>query len=335
MTASEVPEAVTNGSIDEQIYRIPKGQLRNCHGLLYSEFKRGLNPRYFVVWRDIALGHATLVAGAMALIQCQKLWPGAWSIFIVAGALFFGFTLAFLNLFMHEATHNNLAKSSKVNDWLADWTIGIFFGQSIQAYRTVHFGHHQHHGTTMDTEHSYFDPLNMHFVVGGLFGIRAFRVARKRNAIVSSGSKVPPGAQRNALLRGLILNGAIVGCSLITGYWTLGIAWTAGVLSIYPLLNALRQFLEHRDEWAPDNVDYAETEHGRINRLFGDSVFAQTFGGAGFNRHLLHHWEPNVSYTRLRDLERFLMDCDCAPLFQHRQTTYGRLLVHFLRKSFR
>jgi len=33
------------------------------------------------------------------------------------------------------------------------------------------------------------------------------------------------------------------------------------------------------------------------DRLFGDDFFSCTFGGAGFNRHLLHHWEPQISYT--------------------------------------
>src|SRR5262249_47188483 len=109
------------------------------------------------------------------------------------------------------------------------------------------------------------------------------------------------------------------------------VAWAAGLLSVYPFFNALRQLLEHRDELADDSVNYAEVAHGRINRLFGDSLLAQAVGGAGFNRHLLHHWEPQVSYTRLADVEAFVLKTDYAELFRSRQTTYPRAFRELAR----
>ena len=59
--------------------------------------------------------------------------------------------------------------------------------------------------------------------------------------------------------------------------------------------------------------------------MFGDGLIAQTMGGAGYNRHLMHHWEPGVSYTRLPDLERFLADTPLAAVMARRTTTYGRI----------
>jgi hypothetical protein len=89
--------------------------------------------------------------------------------------------------------------------------------------------------------------------------------------------------------------------------------------------------LEHRAEDARADVDYRVTDHGAVSRMFGDSLVARTFGGAGFNRHLLHHWEPTVSYTRLAELERFLLDTDAAAVVQARRTTYGETLVRLMR----
>ena len=46
---------------------------------------------------------------------------------------------------------------------------------------------------------------------------------------------------------------------------------------------------------------YCAACHGTSAK--GDGPLASTLGGAGFNRHLLHHWEPKISYTRFRELE--------------------------------
>jgi fatty acid desaturase len=320
-----------NLSVDEQIYRLPKAELRSrTGGVSYPEFKRLLRPRYGVVWRDILVGYAALVVLMALMFLAQRTSPWLGAISLLPAALLFGYAFAYLNLFFHEAAHRNLAADPAWSDCLADWFVGIFFGQSIAAYRVVHFGHHQHHGTPLDSEHSYFDPCNMRFILGSIFGVRAFRVARQRGAI----SEVEPSirrAARVALLRGMFLNGTVVLTTFFTGHWMAGVAWALGMLSVFPFFNALRQLLEHRDELASDHSNYSEIAHGRINRLFGDSLLAQTLGGAGFNRHLLHHWEPQLSYTRLKELEEFVLDCDCAPLFRQKQTTYSGTFFRLFR----
>jgi SAM-dependent methyltransferase len=98
-----------------------------------------------------------------------------------------------------------------------------------------------------DTEHSYLDPLNVRFVFGSLFGMRAIMVAGKREEFVCSSNRVPKRSSRKALARGLVLNAAIVGGFFFAGFSTVSFAWTLGVLSLVPFFNALRQLLEHRD----------------------------------------------------------------------------------------
>src|SRR6266850_1585222 len=87
----------------------------------------------------------------------------------------------------------------------------IFFGQSIAAYRTVHFGHHQNHGMPADSEHSYFDVLNMRFLVGSLFGVRVLKVVRERQKFAVETKQEIKSASRRAFVRGLLLNSLIVG----------------------------------------------------------------------------------------------------------------------------
>jgi hypothetical protein len=65
-------------------------------------------------------------------------------------------------------------------------------------------------------------------------------------------------------------------------------------------------------------------------RCFRGRLFASVFGAAGFRSHLIHHWDPQVHCTRLRDVERFLMDTKAAaPLRSATSsypTTFSRLL---------
>ena len=103
----------------------------------------------------------------------------------------------------------------------------------------------------------------------------------------------------------------------------------------FPFFGALRQLLEHRDEYADPTVDYAVIEHGAIHRLFGDGLIANTLGGVGFNRHLLHHWEPQVSYTRLRELECYLIDTESAVYLREHQTTYWQTFWRMFRPVWR
>jgi len=96
------------------------------------------------------------------------------------------------------------------------------------------------------------------------------------------------------------------------------------VLSLYPLLNALRQNLEHRTETARADVDYTLVDHGAVTRCFADTFGALLIGGVGFSRHLVHHWDPGLSYTNLPDTERFLRATDAAPLLAARSTSYWK-----------
>ena len=73
-------------------------------------------------------------------------------------------------------------------------------------------------------------------------------------------------------------------------------------------------------------------EGDAVTRLFGDGPLARVFGGAGFNRHLLHHLEPQISYTRLGDLEAFVMATSLAPRLDARRASYLGTFAELLRE---
>jgi fatty acid desaturase len=188
-------------------------------------------------------------------------------------------------------------------------------------------------GTPLDTEPTYFDPLNIRFIVESCTGIRALRAFFRRDRFVRSRQKQgaqgdpqkPPLSARVVL--SLTLHACGVAAAFGLGFRALGVSWVLGMGVFFPFFIGLRQLLEHRDESARGDVDYHRTPHGAINRMFGSGPLASTFGGAGFNRHLLHHWEPQISYTRLKELETYLMDTDFAEILRSRRTTYVRVFI--------
>src|SRR5262249_41176793 len=139
------------------------------------------------------------------------------------------------------------------------------------------------------------------------FGVRAVEVILARR----SADETAAQAQRDRrairqLLIGVTIHGVIMAGSVLVGWWWAALAWLLGVVMGFPLFAALRQLLEHTSTGADPSTDFRSQDHGAHTRLFEGGVLSKTFGAAGFNRHLLHHWEPQVSYTNLPELERFL-----------------------------
>jgi fatty acid desaturase len=251
------------------------------------------------------------------------------------GCILIGYTLAYINLFFHEAAHYLVAPRRDWNDWLANLFIGVLFGQDIRSYRIIHFDHHRHLGTPKDTERTYFDALSLRFFLELLTGIKALKVLRERNRYLKKRACKTTSPQRQhqvlgTILAAIALHVGLLLLALAFGLWFSGAAWLLGMGIVFPAFGATRQVLEHRDQPAAD-VDYRRVPHGALSRLFGDGLLASTFGGAGFNRHLLHHWDPQVSFTRLRDLERFLLDTPLGADLQKRRTSYGKTFLQLVK----
>ena len=294
----------------------------------YPRVVAGLDARYARVWRDIGLAYGALLVVAWLIQLPETSAPRITA--ILPGALAIGAALAFLQLFLHEAAHYNLAANRRWNDWLCDGLISWQVASSIERYRAVHFAHHRYLGTTRDTERSYFTALTPGFLFAMLTGLHALRVLRDRGragpATRESGSPGP-------ILRGVALHLVVITVLFRSAGWEAALAWVLGVAVVYPVFATLRQVAEHRSVSVDPAGDYTREDQGAVTRLFGAGWLAAIVGGAGFNRHLLHHWEPQVSCTRLADLEDYLRTTSVAPLLTVRTTTYGAALAAIWRND--
>lgn len=312
--------------------RLLRTNLPHARGLDYKAFRAGLEPRWGQVWRDLLPAHAAIALTLAGLAWAQAQLPLAAAVALAAGGAFaLGALVHYVVLFLHEAAHHGLHPDRATNDRLGYAFCGILIGADMATYRASHFDHHRHLGEPSDTEHSYFEAPAWGRLLATLTGIRTVHVALRRRYIMGATAAAAP-ARPWALLGGLMLHGALLGGLLLAGAWLAAASWVLAMGAVFPMVGEVRQTLEHRAEAASAAVDYARVPHGATSRLFGDGPLARFFGAAGFNRHLLHHFEPAVSYTRLGELEAYLRETPLAPYLASRTTTYYQTFKALMRR---
>jgi len=282
------------------------------------------------VWRDIFFGYFFL-GGFLFLstrVHYDNIIVLVFCIFF--GSLITGFVLAYLSLFLHEAGHFNLHPNKKKNDLLATTLIGVLFGVSLGAYRKIHWQHHLHLASSVDPENSYFNDLTAGFLLESVTGIYLLKVvlSKSNHSLLSHKMKVN---SLKMLVAGTILSLSIIAVCVLLHAWATAIIWLAALFIFFPFFAALRQILEHRDELAKKGF-YQDSVQNKVARLFTSDLFSRIFGGAGFNKHMIHHWDPQISYTRLRDIENFLSQCnETKEILFSSKTTYFKTFRKLLR----
>ena len=326
-------------ALDEKTFHQLKHSLKNSQGISYHSFKKTLRPSYATIWIQILSGWIFLIGILVLLAYSTMIIETPWLniLFTVVTSLLIGFTVNYLLNFFHEAAHFNISPSKKGNDLSANIFLGILQAQGIKHYRVVHWQHHVHLGETADTERSYFDALTARFIIESLTGIRAFKIFIFRNNNVSTQANNKVSADvikegQHMLFFGILFHTTVlVLFFLIHQYWLIA-AWLLGFGTFFPFFSSLRQLLEHRSELADKAKDYRLIAHGKLSRLFNNNLVASLFGSAGFTRHLLHHFEPQISYTNLKEVETFLLDTDLGPALQKQKTSYSKVFIALLGK---
>lgn len=300
-------------------------------GRRWDELRKSLVPSYSQVWREIAAWYLALAAGLAAALVVG--WQPSLTLRIAGAlglALVVGFVLHAFILYGHEAAHYNIARDRRRNDQLGDWLLWAWLGQTTRGYRRFHWQHHLHLGDPSDTEVSYHQCASLTFVlrlVSGVYTAEALLRYLRRDR--SSGRE--PTADVASTLRFLTYHGAVLAALVASGQWLPAVGWVTGVLVVVPALNSLRQLLEHRHEEATCDKDFSVVPHGPNTYDFGDGLLPHLFGPAGFNRHLLHHWEPTISYTNFGELESFLVEAGLGEELRRQRRSYPRALLQALR----
>jgi fatty acid desaturase len=207
----------------------------------------------------------------------------------------------------------------------------------IKQYRKHHWKHHNHLGTHEDTEVSYHNPINLGEIISGLTGIYILKILFKYFLYFSKKNDESNYLQNIFLFISsvsLMIVTQIIISFILYNFFSifLAVSWLLGFFIFSPFLEKIRQTCEHRSFDSSKDIDYKKVEHGPVTRLFGDDFFSKYFGAAGFNKHLLHHIDPEVSYTRFKELEDFLVKSDLSNLILSNRSSYSKTFKSLYNK---
>lgn len=294
----------------------------NSEGLSYAEFRQDLKPDYTKTWLHIISGLICLVILLVAFVLIENMIPGWYLLTIPVFSILAGFVIAFINLFVHEAGHYYLHPVRKTNDLLANIFLCSWTGLHIKVYRKIHWMHHQDLGTSTDPENSYFNPLSAKFILETISGIHVLRIITNKNDKTILEKDLRKKSIR-MLVIGLLINAAFLFAAIWFGYFQLAIVWILAMFVFFPFFATMRQLIEHRDELAASDRAFYASPKRKMSRLFTDSVFSNLIGPAGFNKHMIHHWDPVLPFTALKKVETFLSECDrTKEIIERSRTTY-------------
>ena len=281
----------------------------NSKGLSYEEFRRILIPEFAKTWYAIFIRIFILLLILFLFLQIEIIYPNWYLISIPLFSILTGFMIASLNLFVHEAGHYYLYPDKKINDLLANIFLCSWTGIHISVYRKIHWKHHQLLSTPDDTENTYFNPLTPGFIFEGLSGIHLLRIILNKNNRLFLGKDLRKKSIM-MLITGIIINSTILFLAFWFSYIQFAIVWFLAMLVFFPFFASIRQLIEHRDELAGADKNFYQVPQRKISRLFTNSLFSRYFGSAGFNKHMIHHWDPQLPFTSLNKAELFLADCE-------------------------
>ena len=307
-----------------------RSMIETTDGRSYRAMRGDLEPRWPQVWFDLGVTIAAVAIAPIAMSRIERAL-GKRAMFIApVAAVAIGTAVHRLGLFIHEGAHYNLAPGKSASDRLANATVGVVILTDVRAYRPIHMAHHRKLGQADDPERSYFESFDGRFVARGLLGANVLVALRQR--LTGLQPSEPPPSKLVPLAGAAFHAGIILGL-LRRGRRATAASWAVGVGSVYPLLNTARQLLEHRDDLARTDVPYEEAAHGVVTRMFTKGPLSSILGGVGFNRHLLHHWDASISYTRLRDLEQSLLPTAAGPVMRARNGNYSETFRRLRRAA--
>ena len=255
----------------------------------------------------------TVIAGAVAIFA---VWPNPLT-FLLAVALIGSRQLG-LAILMHEAAHNALFKSPRLNEIFGDWLCGRPILAELKAYRHYHLTHHRHTQTELDPDLVLSQKfpttkasLRRKFLrdITGRTGVRqlvaqimmSVRLAGDHDAIDAARDDMAQAFKAPHLWRALPVFVAVMMIMGIVGAWWYGLAfWLLPYLTWFQLVLRIRNIAEHgATEQSDDPLRNVRTTLASpLMRVFVAPYWV--------NFHLEHHMIMHVPCWRLPALHRAL-----------------------------
>ena len=297
--------------------------------ITYGEFRKKLSPLYF----KNSLPLFTSVFQIIVVLSTTSWLSNSASVLNLVFVFFMSTILGLVAhrqlLLVHEGAHYHLAKNRLLNDLLSNMFAGIFVATNTKTYRVIHNKHHQELGTPLDPENSYSEEFDLTWVLSAILGIRVLKTLFKRQKIENSPQ------QLLIMVLSLIFHSVTIVILTIISF-TVASVWILGYFFFMPFFGSLRNVLEHKYEMKfIEDSTIARIVGSEINyttRMFTESTLSKLFGVVGFDRHLIHHWDPSIPAINLKHAHSFFLTTELKPMIEVLPTTYSRAFLRLIGK---
>ena len=309
----------------------------NKSGVTYGEFRKTLHVNFFKVQLGIVCSFLSLFVFLVIGNQTSNLLV----LFLLTICL--SLTQHRILNVVHEGAHYLLSKSRKFNDIFCNFFAGWFVLCDVDQYRLTHIEHHRNLGSEFDPENAHMEKLDLTWLISLISGFNTVRRISIRNRARNNLGTRGTAKTRHLFIPvlGILLHILI----LLLIYNLFGIqvliVWFFSTFFLTPALGILRNLLEHKyvegvdsEIWyqiigrsRPDNLIPNVT-----TRTFTKSMISRVYGSMGFTRHLLHHWDPSISFSKLDEVHRFFLQTPLEVNLRKVDSTFTSTFIHLWRK---
>ncbi len=272
------------------------------------------------LWGFLLLAHCWAVI--IAPLMVFSLWP---SVFTAALAvIIIGSRQLGVAILMHEAAHNALFRSAKLNTILGAWLCGNPILADLSAYRTYHLKHHRHTQTKDDPDLRLSRPFpatrasmmrKLLRDISGITGIkqrtRQFMVALKLAGDLEhtpSEEELAQAFSGTKLKHAVLVNLVIFGFMWAFGAWWWWFAfWALPLLTWYQLVLRVRNIAEH------GVVEFSENPLRNVRTTKAGPLMRLLLAPYWVNFHLEHHLVMHVPCRNLPKLHRLMLEKGHGP----------------------
>ena len=243
----------------------------------------------------------------IAVFAFVAYWPHPLT-FLLGVAFLGGRKLGF-GVLTHECGHRILFRTPWLNEFVGVWVVAPPGFGNMKAYMRGHLEHHRQAGTRQDPDlPNYRDyPITRkrlrRKLKRDITGQTGWRQVKSIGTATGNIRQLNPES-RACLLRGLVMNGLILGTLMAAGQGWLYLMWVGAFVFTQPLVSRVRQIAEHAA--VPDLYDPDPRKNTRT--LYAGPVERMIFCPHGVNYHLEHHFLASVPIYRLKEMHRLLLE---------------------------
>lgn len=273
-----------------------------------------------------ALSERSNVMGALLVLHCWAVIAGAVALFAIwpnpltglLAVMLIGSRQLGLAILMHEAAHNALFKSRRLNDIVGEWMCGRPIMAELHAYRHYHLQHHRHTQTDKDPDLVLSEKfptskasLRRKFIrdLTGQTGVKQLlaqiamtvRLAGDDDAIEAAKPDMAQAFKSRHLFMSLPIFAAVMVVMGLFGDWWYGLAfWLLPYLTWFQLVLRVRNIAEH------GATERSENPLRNVRTTLAGPVTRALVAPYWVNYHLEHHMVMHVPCWRLPHMHALL-----------------------------